>query len=92
VAAIVGGHVAAKRWLVASDPTYAATLSNASVLSLAHQGGPFTAEEVKAFESQPWADEAIAVRRWDDQAKVPGAPEADLGQVADALRQAAAAK
>jgi predicted HD phosphohydrolase len=91
VAAIVGGHVAAKRWLVATDATYASTLSPASVLSLSHQGGPFTAEEAAAFAAGPWAGDAIAVRRWDDAAKIPGAAEADLDRVAAVLRRVAAA-
>src|ERR1700683_1285835 len=38
-------HVAAKRYLTAREPDYATTLSRASVLSLAAQGGPFSAEE-----------------------------------------------
>jgi predicted HD phosphohydrolase len=92
VAAIVGGHVAAKRWLVATDSNYAATLSEASLLSLSHQGGAFSTEEAEAFAEEPWAAEAIQVRRWDDEAKVPGAPEADLDRVAEALRQVAAAR
>src|SRR5690349_14266868 len=37
---LAGAHVAAKRYLVATDPDYATTLSDASVDSLHHQGGP----------------------------------------------------
>ncbi len=92
VAAIVGGHVAAKRWLVATEPAYAAALSPASVLSLTHQGGPFAAAEAAAFAARPGAAEAIKVRRWDDLAKVPGGPEADLDRLTLALHRVADAR
>ena len=65
-------HVAAKRYLCAVAPDYAAELSPASRLSLRLQGGPMTEEEVRAFEQEPWSLSAVAVRRWDDAAKVPG--------------------
>jgi predicted HD phosphohydrolase len=91
VAAMVGGHVAAKRWLVTTDAAYASGLTPASVLSLSRQGGPLSPAEVTAFDGQPWADEIIAVRRWDDRAKVPGAPEPALDLIADVVRRAAKA-
>jgi [1-hydroxy-2-(trimethylamino)ethyl]phosphonate dioxygenase len=47
-------------------------LSPGSVRSLALQGGPFTAAEVVQFRSLSFAQEAIRVRRWDEEAKVPG--------------------
>jgi gamma-butyrobetaine dioxygenase len=63
-------HVRAKRYRVAVDPTYAAALSPGSTASLVRQGGPMDADEVAAFEGNPgWAD-AVALRGWDDQAKV----------------------
>lgn len=65
-------HVAAKRYLCAVDPQYLQGLSPASQLSLRLQGGPFTAEEVAAFEQLPLFGSAVALRRWDDGAKVPG--------------------
>lgn len=65
-------HVAAKRYLCHVDPEYYALLSPASVQSLALQGGPFTAEEARAFERLPWYRDAVQVRRWDDAAKEPG--------------------
>jgi gamma-butyrobetaine dioxygenase len=66
-------HVAAKRYLCATDLTYLATLSPASVESLRVQGGPMSAEEVREFERNPYAAGAIAVRRWDEAAKDPAA-------------------
>jgi phosphonate degradation associated HDIG domain protein len=65
-------HVAAKRYLCAVEPDYHAGLSEASRLSLRLQGGPMSAEEVSRFEREPWFRAAVAVRRWDDGAKVPG--------------------
>ena len=62
-------HVDAKRWLVAAEPAYAATLSPASVRSLALQGGAFDAAGAAAFRARPHADDAIRLRRWDDRAK-----------------------
>lgn len=64
-------HVAAKRWLCACDPSYVASLSPASVRSLHLQGGPFDPAQAQAFLAQPYAKDAVALRRWDDQAKSP---------------------
>ena len=41
------GHVAAKRYLVATDRDYAAQLSDVSVESPRLQGGPMSAEKVQ---------------------------------------------
>jgi gamma-butyrobetaine dioxygenase len=62
-------HVAAKRYLCATEPAYFGQLSEASVYTLSVQGGPMTDAEARAFEREPHAADAIAVRRWDDQAK-----------------------
>jgi phosphonate degradation associated HDIG domain protein len=64
-------HVAAKRYLCAVDPNYRAGLSAASLRSLQLQGGPMSAEEACRFEQEPRFRAAVAVRRWDDRAKVP---------------------
>ena len=72
VAAMVRLHVPAKRWLCQAEPGYFDTLSPASVRSLGLQGGAFSAAEAAAFHRQPNAEDAIAVRRWDDLAKVAG--------------------
>lgn len=78
MAYLVAQHVPAKRYLVAVDDHYAATLSAASVRSLARQGGPMSDTEVAAFEAHPWAHDAARLRRWDDRAKVAGAPTRTL--------------
>lgn len=73
VADIVSGHVAAKRYLVATDEDYAAQLSGTSVESLRLQGGPMSPGEVEDFrESANWRSK-VRVRIWDDRAKTPGA-------------------
>jgi phosphonate degradation associated HDIG domain protein len=64
-------HVAAKRYLCATEPGYLGLLSAESVRTLALQGGPMSPDEVAAFEALPHARDAVAVRRWDDQAKDP---------------------
>jgi gamma-butyrobetaine dioxygenase len=64
-------HVAAKRYLCATEPGYFGRLSPESVRTLALQGGPMTPEQAAAFEARPYARDAVAVRRWDDEAKDP---------------------
>lgn len=64
-------HVAAKRYLCATQPAYFDGLSAASRHSLALQGGPFAPQEAADFIAQPHAVAAVALRRWDDQAKSP---------------------
>lgn len=65
-------HVAAKRYLCAVEQAYLEELSEASRRSLLLQGGLMSPEEVHGFEQQPRFRSAVAVRRWDDRAKVPG--------------------
>jgi [1-hydroxy-2-(trimethylamino)ethyl]phosphonate dioxygenase len=72
-------HVPAKRYLLATDARYFAKLSPASVLTLQLQGGPMAAHEVSKFETEPFHEEAVRVRRWDDQGKVTGLKTPALG-------------
>lgn len=65
-------HVPAKRFLCAVEPDYREALSPASTLSLQLQGGAMNAEEVVAFRANPHFPAAVALRRWDDAAKIPG--------------------
>ncbi len=81
----VRGHVAAKRYLTATDQGYFDILSPVSRRTLELQGGPFTAAEAAAFASRPFAEQAAAVRRWDDSAKVFGADVAMLEHFREAL-------
>ncbi len=70
-------HVAAKRVLVL-DPDYLARLSAGSRASLRRQGGAATTDEVDAFMRSPYAEDALALRRYDDSGKVPGLEIAPL--------------
>ncbi|RUW75608.1 MULTISPECIES: HD domain-containing protein [unclassified Mesorhizobium] len=63
-------HVSAKRYLCATDPTYFGKLSPASVHTLSLQGGPMSAEEVAEFRRNPFHEEAVRVRIWDEGGKV----------------------
>ena len=62
-------HVDAKRYLCATDRKYFDQLSPTSVQSLHVQGGPMTDTELDAFEEQAHYDNAVKLRKWDDQAK-----------------------
>lgn len=64
-------HVDAKRYLCATVAGYWDTLSEGSKRSLALQGGPFTTVEARAFMTQPYAADAVQLRRWDDLSKDP---------------------
>jgi len=79
IADLVGAHVMAKRYLVASEPAYRGTLSPDSTRTLALQGGALSTEEVRAFLLSPWALDAVALRRADEAAKVPGRSVPTLG-------------
>jgi len=82
-------HVAAKRYLCTVDPRYLTVLSEASVESLRRQGGPMSPAEIAGFEGSPHHGAAVAVRRWDDEAKDPDRPAPDFSQFAAALRAVA---
>ena len=64
-------HVAAKRYLCATDPLYFNKLSDASVHSLNLQGGPMSETEVKEFERNPNLKKILTVRLYDDAGKIP---------------------
>ena len=64
-------HVAAKRYLCATNPHYFGKLSEASVHSLKLQGGPMNEDEVKAFEENPNLEKIVQVRYLDEAAKDP---------------------
>ncbi len=79
---LAGAHVAAKRYLVATDPDYATSLSDVSVDSLHHQGG---AHVDPAFVDHPWWPDALRLRRYDDAAKD---PRGNAASIEDVLRVA----
>ena len=88
VAEPVRMHVAAKRYLCATEPSYMAELSPASILSLELQGGPYSPAEIAAFEASPHAEDAVRLRRYDDVGKVPGLETPDLEHYRPVLQAA----
>ena len=66
----IRAHVDSKRYLATVEEGYYDLLSEASKLSLAVQGGPFTKEEAKKFIDKPFMKEAVEMRRFDDMAKI----------------------
>lgn len=64
-------HVAAKRYLCTVEPTYSQRLSPTSLKSFYDQGGLMNSEEKATFEQEPFFEEALRLRRWDDEAKDP---------------------
>jgi [1-hydroxy-2-(trimethylamino)ethyl]phosphonate dioxygenase len=75
-------HVPAKRYLCATDPSFLAQLSPASVRTLALQGGPMSSAEIAAFCLEPFHREAIQLRHWDDRGKVAGLRTPDFAHYA----------
>lgn len=63
-------HVEAKRYLIATDADYHDGLSEKSKQTLALQGGPIDSGQIAAFRSRPFAEDALALRRWDDGGKL----------------------
>lgn len=80
-------HVQAKRYLCAVDPSYIRTLSLESVRSLKLQGAPVTPAQVLSFQQLPFHLDAVSLRRWDDEAKVPGRAVEDLAYYVGLLRR-----
>jgi predicted HD phosphohydrolase len=64
-------HVAAKRYLCATDPSYMNRLSKASIHSLHLQGGPMNTTEIIEFGKNPYLNEILKVRLFDDAGKDP---------------------
>ncbi len=78
-------HVAAKRYLCTINSEYWLKLSPASQNSLNLQGGIFSLEEATTFINHPYAQDAIQLRLWDDQAKQVNYPTPPLEDVIPTL-------
>ena len=63
-------HVQAKRYLCAVEPGYYESLSQPSKTSLALQGGIMVDQEIEEFQKNPYYNDAVSLRKWDDLAKV----------------------
>lgn len=79
-------HVDAKRYLTGSDPGYMALLSEPSITSLMLQGGPMDAAAQEEFRQNPHWEAAVRLRRWDDEAKVPGAETPSVDEFLPLIR------
>lgn len=71
-------HVEAKRYLCAVDPAYLGLLSEPSRVSLQLQGGVMSERQVQDFEATEFAQDAVALRKWDDRAKDPDFQTPDI--------------
>jgi predicted HD phosphohydrolase len=89
IAALIAGHIPAKRYLVATRPDYRALISEDSIMTLAAQGGAMSVDEVQTFENTPHWEAMVALRVADDGAKVAGAVVPALSHWVIALRLAA---
>jgi [1-hydroxy-2-(trimethylamino)ethyl]phosphonate dioxygenase len=69
--ACVRGHVGAKRYLCAIEDGYLHALSDASIESLALQGGPMSPSECDEFAQSEHLEAMLSVRRFDDAGKDP---------------------
>jgi predicted HD phosphohydrolase len=85
VADLVGGHVAAKRYLVTVEPAYRSVLSEGSVATLAKQGDSMGPGDPAVFEHAPLRDDWVRLRRADDRAKVVSASVPGLDRWRPAL-------
>jgi len=73
VAQLVGAHVLAKRYLVATEPTYREGLSARSVETLAVQGDALAGSDLAALADNPDLAAILDLRRADERAKDPTA-------------------
>ena len=87
VAWCVRMHADAKRYLCATEPAYFDRLSPVSQRTLRMQGGIMSAEDAARFAAHPWLEDAVALRRWDDLAKVKGKLTRSLADWAPAIRR-----
>jgi predicted HD phosphohydrolase len=73
VARLVGAHVLAKRYLVATEPAYREGLSARSVETLAVQGDALAGSDLAALADDPDLAAILDLRRADERAKDPTA-------------------
>ena len=64
-------HVDAKRYLCAANPGYKDKLSEASITTMAIQGGPMNKQEMLEFRQKKGHRIAIRIRIYDDLGKMP---------------------
>jgi 2-amino-1-hydroxyethylphosphonate dioxygenase (glycine-forming) len=71
LAALVGGHVDAKRYLTATNAGYYERLSETSKETLRLQGGPMQEAQASTFAADPHLRDKLRLRSWDEMAKDP---------------------
>lgn len=87
ICSLIKNHVQAKRYLTLTCPGYYEKLSLASLKTLAFQGGRMTESEAERFKSDPWFEEHIRLRIWDEQAKEVAIPVIDLDKIKDLVHK-----
>ena len=85
IAKLVANHVMAKRYLCFKNPEYFSVLSEASRTTLSYQGGPLIEETATAFEKDPDFETILAMRRFDEAAKVPASKVPDFNSYINVL-------
>jgi phosphonate degradation associated HDIG domain protein len=78
-------HVAAKRYLCATEAGYYESLSEASRRTLRLQGGPLSARQARRFEGVAYFAEALRLRRYDEGGKLNAAASKPLRDYGDLL-------
>jgi putative nucleotidyltransferase with HDIG domain len=86
VARLIENHVAAKRYLTATDPAYNERLSAASKATLLHQGGPMNVGEIAEFERDELHPLHIRLRHWDEAGKDDSADLTDVSRFLERIR------
>jgi predicted HD phosphohydrolase len=89
VARLVGAHVQAKRYLVATDPQYRSHLSPRSIETLHLQGDILEPKAAAAFAAEPDFSAILELRRADERAKDPNATPPALDSWRSLLQQVA---
>ena len=87
VAWCVRMHADAKRYLCGTESAYFERLSRGSRHTLGLQGGVMSTEDAARFAAHRWAKDAVALRRWDDEAKVVGKATRTLEEWAPLVRR-----
>ena len=75
---LVAAHVDAKRYLCSHHASYYEKLSPASRSTLEWQGGPMDYHEAERFESDPLFEKILALRVYDERAKLTDCDVPDL--------------
>eukprot|EP00297_Palpitomonas_bilix_P013884 CAMPEP_0113895760 /NCGR_PEP_ID=MMETSP0780_2-20120614/17571_1 /TAXON_ID=652834 /ORGANISM="Palpitomonas bilix" /LENGTH=223 /DNA_ID=CAMNT_0000886685 /DNA_START=45 /DNA_END=716 /DNA_ORIENTATION=- /assembly_acc=CAM_ASM_000599 len=83
---LIHNHVNAKRYLCYVHPVYQASLTTASQETLVRQGGPMNEEEATEWEKSPRFLHYLAIRRVDEEAKVPNMEVPDLSAYLSTLQ------